>query len=100
MTQQEIENCSRTERKYRRKFLLSCFFVIFTQMATFPSFNAKDREERKIALAIFLAYSTIKEWYYLIRQQEKVPEVNQNEGELYSFGITTYPQRLSHFFFH
>ena len=68
-------------------------------MATFPSFNAKDREERKIALAIFLAYSTIKEWYYLIRQQEKVPEVNQNEGELYSFGITTYPQRLSHFFF-
>ena len=68
-------------------------------MATFPSFNAKDREERKIALAIFLAYCTIKEWYYLIRQQEKVPEVNQNEGELYSFGITTYPQRLSHFFF-
>ena len=68
-------------------------------MATFPSFNAKDREERKIALAIFLAYCTIKEWYYLIRQQEKLPEVNQNEGELYSFGITTYPQRLSHFFF-
>ena len=32
-------------------------------MATFPSFNAKDREERKIALAIFLAYCTIKEWY-------------------------------------
>ena len=59
---------------------------------------AKDIEARKIALTISLAYCTIKEWYYLFREQEKVPEVNQNEGELYSFGIPTYPQRLSHFF--
>ena len=57
-----------------------------------------DREARKIALAISLAYCTLKEWYYLVREQEKVPEVNQNDGELYSFGIPTYPQRLSHFF--
>ena len=59
---------------------------------------AKDGEARKIALTISLAYCTIKEWYYLIREQEKVPEFNQNEGELYSFGIPTYTQRLSHFF--
>ena len=59
---------------------------------------AKDREARKIASTISLAYCTIKEWYYLVREQGKVPEVDQNEGELYSFGIPTYPQRLSHFF--
>ena len=40
----------------------------------------------------------MKERYYLVREQEKVPEVNQNEGVLYSFGILTYPQRLSLFF--
>ena len=28
---------------------------------------ARDREARKIALTIVLAYSTIKEWYYLVR---------------------------------
>ena len=59
---------------------------------------AKHREARKIVLTISLAYCTIKEWYYLVREQEKVPEVNQNEGELYSFRIPTYSQRLSYFF--
>ena len=60
---------------------------------------AKDREvARKIALTISLASCTIKEWYYLVRGQEKVPEVNQHKGELYSFSIPTYSQRLSHFF--
>ena len=60
---------------------------------------AKDREvARKIALTISLASYTIKEWYYLVREQEKVPEGNQHKGELYSFSIPTYSQRLSHFF--
>lgn len=50
---------------------------------------AKDREARKIALTISLA---IKEWYYLVREQEKVPEVDQNEVELYSiFNFIKWP---------
>ena len=77
----------------------------FDSSAVFPVVDvslqyAKDREERKIALTLCLVYCTIKEWNSLIRQQEKVTKVNQNEGEFYSFGITTYPQSLCHFFFH
>ena len=61
---------------------------------------ARDREARKIALTIALAYSTIKEWYYLVRGQEKVREVDHNEGEIFSFGIPTYLQRFFiHFIF-
>ena len=45
---------------------------------------AKDREvARKIALTIFLASCTIKEWYYLVREQEKIPEVNQHKTRHY-----------------
>ena len=55
---------------------------------------ARDREARKIALTIVLAYSAIKEWYYLVRCQEKVQEVDHNKGEIFSFGIPTYPRRL------
>lgn len=55
---------------------------------------ARDREARKIALTIGLAYSTIKEWYYLVGGQEKVQEVDHNKGEMFSFGISTYPRRF------
>ena len=44
---------------------------------------AKDREARKIALTISLAYTTIKEWYYLVREQEQVQGFDQSgEGKL------------------
>ena len=45
---------------------------------------------RKVALTISLAYSTIKEWYYLVREQEKFQAAGQNanfsfqEGELFN----------------
>ena len=59
---------------------------------------ARDREARKIALTIALAYSTIKEWYYLVRGQEKFREVDHNEGEIISFGIPTYPRKFFIYF--
>ena len=54
---------------------------------------ARDREARKIALTIALAYSTINEWYYLVRGEEKAQEVDHREGQIFSFGIPTYPGR-------
>ena len=51
---------------------------------------ARDREDRKIALTISLANPTINEWYCLVREQEKVHDVRQDEGELSSFHVPTY----------
>ena len=49
---------------------------------------AKDREARKIALTISLAYTTIKEWYYLVREQEQVQGFDQSgEGKLFLLNI-------------
>ena len=49
---------------------------------------AKDREARKIALAISLAYTTIKKWYYLVREQEQVQGFDQSgEGKLFLLNI-------------
>ena len=60
----------------------------------------ETEKKKKIALTIALAYSTIKEWYYLVRGQEKVQEVDHNEGEIFSFGIPTYLRRcFIHFIF-
>ena len=39
---------------------------------------ARDVATRKVALTISLAYSTIKEWYYLVREQEKFQAADQN----------------------
>ena len=45
---------------------------------------AKDREARKIALTISLAYTAIKEWYYLVREQEQFQDFDQSgEGKLF-----------------
>ena len=51
---------------------------------------ARNIATRKVALTISLAYSTIKEWYYLVREQEKFQAAGQNanssvqEGELFN----------------
>lgn len=51
---------------------------------------ARNIATRKVALTISLAYSTIKEWYYLVREQEESQAAGQNanssfqEGELFN----------------
>lgn len=51
---------------------------------------ARNIATRKVALTVSLAYSTIKEWYYLVREQEKFQAAGQNayssfqEGELFN----------------
>ena len=45
---------------------------------------AKDREARKIALTISLAYTADREWYYLVREQEQFQDFDQSgEGKLF-----------------
>lgn len=47
---------------------------------------ARNIETRKVALTICLAYSTIKEWYYLVREQEKFQAAGQNANSSHQDG--------------
>ena len=47
---------------------------------------ARNIATRKVALTISLTYSTIKEWYYLVREQEKFQAVGQNANSSHQEG--------------
>ena len=57
----------------------------------------KSKQARQIALTICLYYSTIKEWYYLVKEQQKFQEDDHDssssyqdeEGEWFSFYIVS-----------
>lgn len=46
---------------------------------------ARNMATRKVAL-IYLAYSTIKEWYYLVREQEKFQAAGKNANSSHQEG--------------
>jgi len=47
---------------------------------------ARDGVTRKVAITISLAYSTIKEWYYLEREQEKFQAAGKNANSSHQEG--------------
>lgn len=47
---------------------------------------ARNMATRKVALTIYLAYSTIKEWYYLVREQEKFQAAGKNANSSHQEG--------------
>jgi len=47
---------------------------------------ARNIATRKVALTISLAYSTIKEWYYLVREQEKFQAAGQDANSSHQEG--------------
>ena len=47
---------------------------------------ARNIATRKVALIIYLAYSSIKEWYYLVREQEKFQAAGQNASSSHQEG--------------
>ena len=47
---------------------------------------ARNMATRKVALTISLAYSTIKEWYYLVREQEKFQAAGQDANSSHQEG--------------
>lgn len=42
-------------------------------MDTLLRYAYKYKQAREIALTISLSFATIKEWYYLVKEQEKFP---------------------------